>query len=244
MRDNSRYVERRRREAWDLGVRLRETLVLNYMKERGLGERPFLKDIVDELIEDVQGARLRIEILPLDRFAQTEWVEGRPHVSINSRIGAIPGVKDAAGVAHVAKWHESVHVAESTGSGSENGRTLALPGFDNETPRLIVCRQRGLAAPGNMTEFTAENAGLAAAVSRADLLGSQAFLELSALASRGGDLGGHGFHLLYESAEDIGVNITGLVRYLQQRGYCQVVDAAGKKRLVANRRLFEDEEWL
>jgi hypothetical protein len=142
MTSANRSLDTRRANAWGLGILHRERLLRGYMDTKGLVERPLLKNVVDELIEEVQGARLRDEVLPLDRFAQTELVRGRAVVSINSRLADIPGVKDAAGVGYVAKWHESVHVERDLGGlGSDGSAAQAmLPGSEAQVPRLLVCR--------------------------------------------------------------------------------------------------------
>ncbi|MDP6495960.1 MAG: hypothetical protein QGI09_11220, partial [Dehalococcoidia bacterium] len=129
-------------ECWDLGVRHRETLLQVYMERNRLKHRPFLKNVIDDLLEDVQGVRLREEVLPLDTYARTEFVAGRVEVSINSRISEIPGVKDSRGVAHVAKWHESIHVEHDRPLEQLRPRGLqdSLPGFTSEFPGIVVCR--------------------------------------------------------------------------------------------------------
>jgi len=70
-----------------------------------------MKDVIDDLIEDVQGARLLEDVLPLDRFAQAEIVDNRVVVTINKRVMDMPGVKNVTGVALVSKCHESIHIA-------------------------------------------------------------------------------------------------------------------------------------
>ena len=71
MTNRGEYIERKRAEAWNLGIAHRESLVNQYMTKHALRERPFLKDVVGALIEEVQGARLLEEVLPLDTFGQT-----------------------------------------------------------------------------------------------------------------------------------------------------------------------------
>jgi hypothetical protein len=68
------------------------------MARYGLANRPLLKDIVDDLIEGIQGARLRQGVLPLDRFGQTENLGGKLEVTINSRIPEMILAKDVAGI--------------------------------------------------------------------------------------------------------------------------------------------------
>lgn len=159
----------------------------------------------------------------------------------------MPGVKDAIGVANVAKWHESIHVARDVDVGASNARDhqVALPGFDARPPSLIVCRTRGPSASRVPEyEFTAENAALAAAIAGADLVRCGAFRRFQHLAEAGGDLGTTAWRPLYETAQVIGVNITALVRYLEQRGLFRVVEQGGKRRIIADPQLFEGIEWL
>ena len=73
-----------RADCWTLGIHVREALMWKYMAERGEGRRPLVKDVVDDLIRDGLGARLREEPLPLDRFAQTEVVRGRIEITVNN----------------------------------------------------------------------------------------------------------------------------------------------------------------
>jgi hypothetical protein len=202
------------------------------------------EDVVDELIEDIQEARLITGPLRIDRFAQTELKRGRIVVTINSRIAQIPGVKDAAGVAYVAKWHESIHVEKdmSPDAGTSEGEQLTLFGAPPEF-QLIECRAVGsgrLLAPH---EVFAETAGLAASIAEADLLRSAHFLQFRSLAERGGELGRYGWHLLYRCAEDIGVNISALRRYFEQRHLCRVEGFGDESRLVADAQLLRGCAW-
>lgn len=247
MTGDSRWLAARRRECWSIGISLRESLLQQYMTRHGLRERPFLRDVVDELIEDMQGARLLEAPLPLDRYGQSEIERGRPVITINSRINLLPGVKDVAGTAYVAKWHESTHVDRHLVEhrADEVEAQLMLPIISVERPRLIVCRTAGSRNVGQpAVEFEAENAGLAAAIAVADLQRTIAFRDFIQLARRGGDLGPGAWHLLYGTAAAIGVNITALVRYLEQRGLCRIVPHAGKQRVTADPQLFTDPGWL
>ncbi|MBI4496681.1 MAG: hypothetical protein HY689_02135 [Chloroflexi bacterium] len=233
------FLDRRRAECWQLGVRHRESLLQRYMDQYQIVERPLLKDVIDDIIRDVQEARLYCAALPLDTFGQTEARRGRIEVTINSRISEMPGVKDAAGVAYRTKWHESIHVTDDVSADSDQAanRPLFLPGFEEDTPRLIVCRKNRSTNGGGAEaarEFTAEHASLAAAIADEDLARSQAFQEFQHLIAEGGELPNWGWRLLYESAEFIGINPTALVDYLQQRGLFHITPRNGKKRLVAN----------
>ena len=60
----SRYLETKRRECWTLGIQHREALLREYVIRTGTRERPFLKDVVDDLLIYVQGVRLREECRP------------------------------------------------------------------------------------------------------------------------------------------------------------------------------------
>ena len=145
-------------------------------------------------------------------------------------------MKDAAGVAHVAKWHESLHVVRDieVGTAQAQAHQSPLPGLEVEGPRLIVCRSTRPADRATAErEFIAETAAIAAAIAGADLRRCAAFAEFRQLAARGGELGGSGWRLLYRTAEAIGVNISALVTYLAQRGFIMVVPGGGKQQLMA-----------
>jgi hypothetical protein len=247
MTSRGNWLDIKRARAQAFGIRLREDLVERYMNDHRLRERPFLKDVVDDLIEEVQGARLREEVLLTDRFAQTEAVGGRLIVTINTRIAEIEGMKDPAGVANVAKWHESVHIERDMDFFSSHPKRFqpSLPGFGVQTPKLVVCR--GILALTPQTadrEFFAENAGVAAAIAGADLARCAPFLQFSRLATEGGDLGSLGWSLLYKTAELIGVNITALSKYFQQRGLFRIEQEEGRRRVIAAPQLFGGLEWL
>ena len=98
-----------RREAWQFGRELRDGLLADYARAYGEPGRPPAL-IGGELLTDFLGARLAYDALPLDVFAQTSWEDYRALVTVNSRMREIAGVKDAEGVAHVAVWHEIMHV--------------------------------------------------------------------------------------------------------------------------------------
>jgi hypothetical protein len=245
----SGYIERRRAAAMAYGITLREKLLGRFMRKYGYTERPFLKDVVDDLIEDEDGlyARLREEPLPLDRYAQSEVVGGRIVVSINSRVAEMPNVKHADGVVYVGKWHEAVHVDGhlQVGEGAVADEPQQLPLFDATRSRLIVCRGAGWQTHENPEwELTAENGGLAAAIAAADLLRCDSFLDLLDRIKRQSDLGGYGLRLLYDTASRIGVNPPALIRYLGRRGLCRLVRDDAGARLVADPKLFEDPLWL
>ena len=240
------YLDRKRTEAWNLGIAHREVLVHRYMAMHTLRERPFLKDVIDDLIEEVQGARLREEVLPLDTFGETEAVNGRIEVSINSRIAEMPGVKDAGGVAHVTKWHESYHVEQDMGSGRGATRIhqLGFPGIDSQPPQLIVCRNiRSSDSIIAEREFIAENAAVAAAIADADLKLCDAFQEFLHEVKKGGEFGGTAWRLLYQTAQDIRVNISSLVKYFEQRGLYRIESRQGRNRIIGNPQLGGGFSW-
>ena len=73
-------------------------------------------------------------------------------------------------------------------------------------------------------EFWAEEAGRAAAVSLPALSRSEAFVELGRLAADASGPVAGGWPLLYQAAEDIGVNITALVNQLRLEGLLGVAE--------------------
>ncbi|MDP8921558.1 MAG: hypothetical protein M3O34_01620 [Chloroflexota bacterium] len=181
----------------------------------GLRERPLIKHVIEDLVQDVQGARLREDVLPLDRFAQSEVINGRAVVTINTRIAEMARVKDPAGVRIVAIGHEAVHVDQhlNPSPSSSVAEQLVLPELDLEVPQVIMCRSAGGAGRAGQPaqEFLAENAALAMTIALPDLQRCAAFAAFQRLAGDGGDLGGAGWQLLYQVAEFVGVNITALV---------------------------------
>jgi hypothetical protein len=227
-------------EAWRFGTDHREALVGRLMARSGRRERPLLKEIIDEVIEEEQGARLLKQVLPLDTYAQTELVGGRAVVTVNSRIPEMPGVKDAAGARHVALWHESVHIPRDIlpAAQAAAGAQATLPGFEVDVPRVVVCKTRKPLGPAERArEFFAENAAQAAAIAAADLQRCGAYAEYQRRLARGGDLGRYGWALLYGIAAFIGVNITALCGYFEQRGLHRVEEVHGRRRLVASPQL-------
>ena len=102
------WLERNRTDIWRIGVEHRETLMAEYMALYRPTERPTVHCVYEELIGEIPEARIIHAPLPMDRYAQTELVKGRPEITLNSLIGRMPGVKDEHGIRHVAAWHESV----------------------------------------------------------------------------------------------------------------------------------------
>jgi hypothetical protein len=205
-------------------------LVVEYMRRNNLQDQPFLKNLVDDLIEEIQGARLLRGALPLDRFAQTEMSGDRIEVTINSRIPEMTKVKDAPGVELISKFHESLHV----------DRDFKV----SARPQLIVCRSasvRNGRVP--LHEFVAENAALSAAIAATDLVRSRGFLRFQRLAAARGDLGRRGWDALYEVCAEIGVNISALVRYFGHLGLCQVIDDGNSRHLYVAPGPFRELQW-
>jgi hypothetical protein len=222
-------------------------LLADFINTEGLDERPLIKEVIEDLVQDVQGARLRDEVLPLDRFAQSEIVNGRPLVTINKRIAEMPRVKDPAGVRVVAIGHEAVHVDQHLHPAADAvGQQLIFSGLDLEAPQLIMCRSAGGAGRAGQPaqEFMAENAALAMTIALPDLQRCAAFAAFQRLAADGGDLGAVGWTLLYRTAEFIGVNATALVTYFTHRGLCYVERGGDRSRLMAAPRLFEVDHLL
>ncbi|HXF50744.1 MAG TPA: hypothetical protein VNM43_03565 [Dehalococcoidia bacterium] len=215
-------VAANRRAAWAYGRSLREELLAKYREEFGLAAAPAPAKVVDELFPYL-GASLRFEPLPLDRFAETVVVDGRPLVRVNERLRDIPGVKDAHGVENVAKWHELVHVARDLDVLRAPASAM-LPGF--AAPGFVCRRAVGALPAVEAREFFAEEAGRAAAVSLRALQRAEPFRLLLARAHDGAEPVAGAWTLLYESAEAIGVNISALVKQLSLEGLI-VVDGRG-----------------
>ena len=247
MTANERWLAARRLEAWRTGIELRERLLAAYMHAEGLRERPLIKDVLDDLVEGVQKARLLDGVLLLDTFAQSERVRGRIVVTVNSRIADMPGVKDAAGVRTVAVAHEAMHVDRDFAPANANLPVqLVLPEVAVSDTPVIICRSAGGAGRAGQPaqEFMAENGALAMVIALPDLKQCAAFVEFRRLASYGGELGGTGWRLLYDIAEFLGVNISALVTYFKHRNLCYVVPDGRKQRLMAAPRLFDVDDSL
>lgn len=238
--------EQRRIEVWQWGAAHREYLMAENMGFYGLSERPLVKDIVDAVIMEIQGARLVEGALPLDTYAQTQLHRGRLEVTVNSRIHQMDGVGDPERIAHVAKWHESADIARdfAVTTVDGNGKQPTLPGWEVPVPRLVVCRRAGRErGKAGEREFFAENAAHAAAIAGPDLLRCDAFHQLAALVERGRELGGTGWRALYETAEFIGVNINAISRYFARHGFLHIDRECGAPRLYPGGRLFGGFVW-
>jgi hypothetical protein len=231
-----------RQEAWRYGRALRDQLVDRYRQEYGIEVPPPPGLIIDELLTDFLGAALRFDPLPLKVYAQTEWKDGRPIVTVNSLTGKIPGVKDEAGVQNVAKFHEAVHVDRDLPE-LKAGPQLSLPDF--APPTRIVCHRGfnhwksqgrpsrpGAAGDYSLREFWAEEAGRAAAVSYQALARLAAFRAFNRLTQMGSAAAnGESWRLLRRAAEDIGVNISALVKQLELEGRI-IVQKEGGRRVI------------
>ena len=229
-----------RREAWDYGRAFRDRLVAQYREEYGIAEPPAPALIIDELLTDFLDVSLRFDPLPLDTYAQTEWKDGRAVVTVNSLTGKIDGVKDEEGVQNVAKFHEGVHVDRDLPE-LKPGPQLFMAELG--PPPKIVCHRRpstwnsqggtswtGAGGNGSRREFWAEEAGRAAAVSYEALARSHAFRAFIRLRQSGHPAAnGERWRLLYLAAEDIGVNITALVKQLEFEGQIIVQKEDGRR---------------
>jgi hypothetical protein len=232
-------VQRLRQEAWAFGRDLRDRLLREYQQAYGVEIPPPPAIIIDELLTDFLGADLRYDPLTRGPFAQTQWLDGRPVVTINTLTKDMQGVKDADGVENVGKWHEGIHVVRDMET-LRPGPQPPLPGFD--LPATLVCYRKPETSPRthNMTsrEFWAEEAGRAAAVCFAALGRSKAFRALIGPRRRSN---AEMWRLLYEAAWDIGVNRSALVTQLGREGRIVVQEENGRKVLYIQASLTTNE---
>ena len=228
-----------RQEGWDFGRTLRDRLLEQYRQESGVDVPPPPALIGAELLTDFLGVKLTFDLLPRDRYGEIRWVNGEPHITINSSIPQMDNVKDAQGVENVAVWHEGVH-AVCDGDVERDPLQGLLPGF-SPPPEVICYRRQPWQATdvGTWREFWAEEAGRAAAVSRAHLNRSKAFLHLVEKGGAGGLPNGEAWRLLAEAAADIGVNRTALVTQLTYEGVLAVNEESGRKVVYVMRNLLE-----
>lgn len=214
--------------AWAYGRSLRDSLLADYERDYGTSA-PAPALIGSELLTDFLGAALSYDALPLNVFAETTWYEGQPLVTVNSRTREIRGVKDPEGVANVGIWHEIMHVQ----------RDLAMlrvgpqAAFDGMIPNLhIACHrdQQVTAKRGDefRREFFAEEAGRAAAISFRHLTQTEAFRNFICLADQRLASGSLGWRALYAAAEQIGVNISALVKQLEAEGFLHIERSRGQ----------------
>jgi hypothetical protein len=227
------WLARNRARLWRIGVEHRETLMAQYMALYRPAERPPLHLLYDELIGEIQGARIIEAPLPMDRYAQTEVVKGRPEITLNSLIDRMPGVKDEQGVRHLAAWHESIHIPVDVERRDLPPLTDLRNGLEGSTSSPFLCEAtEGRLRRWNLREQAIEAAALAAAVADADLRRCMSYLKFIQLAAKGGDMGPEGWRLLGWISTAIGVNRTALRRYFEQHGICRFIQVGGKPRLI------------
>jgi hypothetical protein len=222
-----------RLQAWQEGRALCDHLLEQYRQAYHREVAPPPAVIGAELFTDFLQVEVREDPLPLDRFAQTEWIEDHLLITVNAQTGDIPGVKDIQGVKNVAMWHEGSHATRDIDHLRRSAQA-AFPGFGGGS--RIICHRwwQKRHSPGDeawLREFWAEEAGRAAAVSHAALARSEAFVFL---VRRGGGASlsnGEAWRLLYQSAADIGVNCSALVAQLSLEGLI-VVTKEGPRQLL------------
>lgn len=214
-----------RMKAWQFGRSERDDLVSRYRLEYGVEVPPPPAVIVDELMTDILGVRLRYDPLPDSVYAETTWEASGPIVTINTLTADIPNVKESHGVQNVGKWHELVHVLRDVNVLRE-GPQEALPGFD--LPARKVCFRGGAGGDWHR-EFWAEEAGRAAAVCHISLSRSRAFNALTRLATGTSYSNSQAWALLREAATDIGVNTSALVRQLRLEGRLVIDERDGRQ---------------
>lgn len=235
--DRAEFIQSRQRAAWARGREVRDALMSEYQQRYGVTTLPAPARIVDELLRDFLNTQIKEAPLGQQVFAETEWDGERFIVTVNSTTASIAGVKDAPGVEAVGKWHEIVHIVDDAHDLKE-GAQEALPGFD--VARKIACSRsmrRGTSGEERAREFWAEEAGRAAAVSIVALARSASFREVIRLGERAGGRPVNGFPLLYRAAEDIGVNISALVKQLTCEGKLSVARESGRNLIVVQREL-------
>lgn len=160
-------------------------------------------------------------------------------VRVNTLTAQIPGVKDAEGVQNVGKWHEVVHVVRDLDA-LKVAPQSCLPGF--EAGPVIACHRsvKRAGPPGeSQREFWAEEAGRAAAVSLPALARSEAFQRLWRPGRRSSGPSVEAWPLLYRAAEDIGTNISALVKQLTLEGLIVLVRQEGREQVYVQPALAE-----
>jgi len=221
---NAKWLQSRREAAWADGRERIDHLLYKYQQLYHLAVAPPPALVARELIRDILCVPLFFDPMPLDRYAEVQLVDGQPRVTVNSEIERMEGVKDSEGVANVAMLHEVMHIERDV-SALVAPASMQLPGF--EEPPAIICYRapRDADRGGEIAEreFWAEEAGRAAAVSLPALRRTQPFNELirTGRATTGAIKGA--WPLLYESAAQIGVNISALVKQLTLESYISVV---------------------
>jgi len=175
----------------------------------------------------------------MDRFAQTELVNGRPRITINTLIGRVSRVKNPERIRHVVGWHESLHIPVDVERREFPPLTELTSGLEVSPSSPLFCRATGSNSQGwSLREQAIEAAALAAAIADADLKVGSAYLNFLEYTSWGGDPDGVGWRLLDQVSASIGVNVTALARYFEQHGLCQRVIRAGRFHLEGVKRPF------
>lgn len=213
------WLDRRRRDAWQTGRDRAADLAEQYRQRYKLPAAPAPAVVVYELITDLVGIKLHFDPLPLDRYAQTRWLNGVPLITINSLTGQMPDVRHVEGVQRVAAFHELMHVLDD-GDVAHDPLQRAFPGLDEPVP--VICyrepsgrRNRSLSE----REFRAEEGGRAAAVAIWALEREPAWRELCERAARDPD--GEvtsPWPLLFQCADALCVNISALTKQLRYEG--------------------------
>ena len=241
MAGRSDWLRRERERAWTFGRDLRDSLLRQHQQEYRPSTPPPPARIAAELLTDYLGVWLTYDELPLDRYAETRFVDGRPYISINGRIREMPEVKDAEGVGNVAKWHEGIHAVRDLDTLREGPQGM-LPGIEVE--RKIVCYRtppsRLTSAIEKNREWFAEEGGRAAAVSLAALKRTDPFQRL--ITWRGDMPRATGWGLLYAAAEALGVNISALVTQLSAEGLITLIPEDGRNRVYVQPALLNQQE--
>ncbi len=213
-------------------------MVAELMRRYNWRSRPFVKELIDEIITEVQEARLLYDVLPLDRYAQTEVIGNRVEVTINQRIGEMLGVKDVDGCIHVAKWHESDHLLRDVPALLQPPDPSSSPIYSSPIAQAILCRSVGrLSSDEAAREARAENAAKAAAIAGPDLERCIPYRHFRFLAANNGDMDRAGRSLLREIAWLVGVNRNAVATYFEQRGWFRVVSENGRRRWLPNPQL-------
>ena len=77
-------------QAWEYGRCLFNGLVDRFRDEYGMENPPPPALIIDELLTDFLQVELRFHALPSNRHAQTDWIDGKPVVTVNALINESP----------------------------------------------------------------------------------------------------------------------------------------------------------
>ena len=231
------------REASAFGRRFRADLLSRYEQEYGETAPP-PAIIGAEVAQDFLGAKVVFDPLPLHLFGETTIRDGSPLITMNSLTGQIEGVKDPRGVQGTGIWHEMIHVERDLHI-LRVGPQATLPGMVID--QTIAChRATAVTIPGrfSMHEYFAEVAGRAAAVSYPHLLKTDSFSRFANLARRHLASNQASWRLLYDAAQEIGVNISALVKQLGEDGLLAVERSEGRSILYPQPTLAEEMESI